>query len=320
MRAIVQSRYGGPDVLRLDEIPPPRVGEKEVLVRVHATAVNPYDFHIMRGRPLLMRLVAKGMRRPKQPVPGCDLAGVVESIGPGVTRFLVGDRVFGIHGGAFADYLNVHQDLLAPMPDNVTFEQAAAVPLAALSALQALQFDGGGGGVRKGQRVLIIGAAGGIGTFAVQLARHFGAEVTGVCSTRNVGTVKSLGAQHVFDYTREDFARAGRSYDRIVDLVGNRSLRDRRRALAPDGTLVAVAGPIRKLIVLLLAARFGRTRMGFFVTKSDKDDLMLLSRMLETGDITPVIERTYPLHDAPAAVRSVGQGHARGKHVITVVA
>jgi len=301
-------------VLRLREIDVPDIAEREVLVRIHAASVNPYDRHMMRGKPLFVRFTGNGMRRPKQVVPGVDLAGVVEAAGPEVTRFRPGDEVFGMRAGAFADYLNVHEDRLAPKPANVTFEQAAAVPLAALTALQGLRK----GGIAKGRKVLIIGASGGIGTFAVQLARHFGAEVTAVCSTRNVETARSLGAHHVFDYTREDFVRSGQAYDVILDGVSSRSIGERLRALAPDGALVVIGGPIRRLAAMMVVSRFSRRNVGLMLTHNSREDLLLLGELLAKGEIAPVIERTYPMEGVPAAIRHVEQGHSQGKHVIRV--
>jgi NADPH:quinone reductase-like Zn-dependent oxidoreductase len=277
MKAIVYRRYGTPEVLEEQEVPTPRAGEGQVLVRVRAAAVNPYDWHHLTGTPYFMRLMA-GLRTPKQPILGVDFAGEVEAVGPGVTRLHVGDEVYGMRMGAFAEYMAVGEDLVETKPANITFEQASAVPLAALTALQALRDKGR---VQAGQRVLVIGASGGIGTFAVQLARWFGAEVTGVCSGRNAELVWSLGADRVIDNTREDFVHSGQTYDLIVDVVGTRSVADRRRVLAPSGTLVVLSGPktgrwlgpLPATVRLAAAARFaGRQRLTGMLTRAGRSD------------------------------------------------
>jgi NADPH:quinone reductase-like Zn-dependent oxidoreductase len=322
MKAIVQHRYGLPDVLEFQQVDRPAVGDGEVLVRVRAASVNPYDWHFLTGTPYLMRLGA-GLVTPKQAIPGVDVAGEVAAVGPGVTRFSPGDEVFGVGKGSFAEYVAVAADKLVLKPANVTFEQAAAVPMAGLTALQGLRDRGR---IHSGQQVLVNGASGGIGTFAVQLAKSFGTQVTGVCSTRNVAAARSLGADHVIDYTRDNFVHSGRRYDLILDIAGNRSIADRRRALRPGGTLVLVGGPKTNrwigpggsLLRVLLAGRFTGRRMVGMLTRNSPSDLAFLRGSLEAGTLTPVIERTYPLADAPEAVRYVGAGHARGKIVITM--
>jgi len=288
-----------------------------MLVRVHAASVNPYDWHMSQAKPFFIRFTGNGFWRPKQLVPGADFAGVVEKVGPTVTRFKPGDEVFGMGGGSFAEYIAVREDHAAPKPPNITFEQAAATPLAALTALQGLR-KGGLDGAAKGRRVLIVPGSGGIGTFAVQLARHFGAKVDAVCSPRNVEAARALGAHRVFDYTREDFIRSGQMYDVILDAASSRSVRRIARVMAPDGALVVVGGPLRRLAGLLLMSRFSRRNASTMLTRNSKADLLLLSELLEKGEIAPVIERTYPLEGVPAALRFVEQGHSQGKHVIVV--
>lgn len=323
MKAIVYRRYGTPEVLEAQEMETPRAGDGQVLVRVRAAGINPYDWHHLTGTPYFLRLMA-GLRRPKQPVLGLDFAGQVEAVGPGVTRLRVGDEVYGMRMGAFAEYLTVREDAVEIKPANLSFEQAAAVPLAALSALQALRDKGR---IRPGQRVLINGASGGIGTFAVQLARWFGADVTGVCSTRNVELVWSVGADRVIDYTRDDFVASGQRYDLIVDVAGNRSIADRRRALTPTGTLVVIGGPktgrwlgpLASSVRLAAAARFsGRQRLLGMLTKPSRADLALLRELIEAGKVTPVIEHVYPLDELGQALQHGGLGHAQAKIVITV--
>ena len=294
-----------------------------VLVRVRAASVNPYDWHMLRGEPYLVRLTA-GLRRPKLSIPGIDLAGVVEAVGENVTLLRAGDEVFGSRGGAFAEYVRGGQGNFAPKPAGLSFEQAAAVPTAAVTALQALRDRGK---VQPGQTVLVNGAAGGVGTFTVQMAKAFGAEVTAVCSTRNVELVRSLGADHVVDYTVEDFARAGLQYDVIVDNVCNRSLSEFRKALTAKGTLVTVGGKpdmgkwisplVRPVGSLLLSPFVGQTLVPL-MAKHSREDLLVLAELLESGKVTPVIDRTYPLSEAPEAIRYLEAGHAQGKVVITV--
>jgi NADPH:quinone reductase-like Zn-dependent oxidoreductase len=323
MKAIVQDTYGATDVLELRDIDKPEIANDEVLVRVHAAGVDRGVWHVMTGLPYPIRLAGYGLRAPKTPVLGADMAGVVEAVGNDVTRFQPGDEVFGIGEGAFAEYARARESKLAPKPANLTFEQAAVVAISGLTALQGLRDHGK---VRPGQKVLIIGASGGVGTYAVQLAKAFGAEVTGVCSTTKVDMVRSLGADHVIDYTREDFAEGEQRYDVILDTGGNASLSRLRRALAPKGTLVIVGaetggrwlgGTDRQLRALLLS-RFIDQKLTTFVSRGNHQDLIVLKELIESGKITPVIDRTYPLTEAPKAIRYLEQGHARGKVVITV--
>ena len=322
MKAIVQDKFGSPDaVLELTEIDKPRVKEDEVLVRVHAASVHIGDSHGMRGVPYILRPVFR-LSRAKNRVPGTDIAGTVEAVGEGVTQLGPGDEVFGWCKGAFAEYVSVSEDALALKPPNLTFEQAAAVGVSAFTALQALRDQGK---VQLGQKVLITGASGGVGTFAVQIAKSFGAEVTGVCSTRNVDMVRSSGADHVIDYTQEDFTKSGQGYDLILDNVGNHSLSDTRRPLTPNGTLLAngaavggwVGGlgrPAKALVLSLFVRQQGRP----FVSMPNKEDLATLKKLAEAGKVTPVIDRTYPLSQTPEAMAHVGEGHAQGTTIITL--
>jgi NADPH:quinone reductase-like Zn-dependent oxidoreductase len=327
MKAIVQDGYGSPEVLTLSEIDRPVVKGDEVLVRVHATSVNPADWHLMRGDPRIARLDF-GLRKPKHSIPGCDLAGRVEAVGENVTMIQPGDEVFGSpfgHGfGAFAEFcVCVSEDLLALKPANLSFDQAAAVPLAALTALQGLRDHGR---VEPEHKVLIVGASGGVGTFAVQIAKSFGAEVTGVCSTRNVEMVRSLGADHVIDYTQEDFTQAGQRYDLIFQCAGTRSPSGLRRALAPKGTLVPISGesdghwigPLGRAIKAVVLFRFVSQRVVIFTVKPNKEDLQFLKELIEAGKVTPVIDRRHSLGEVPEAIRYLEEGHARGKVVVTV--
>ena len=322
MKAIVYDRYGSPDVLELMDVETPVAKDDEVLVRVRATSANPHDWHLIRGLPYFVRLI-KGLTKPKKAsIPGVDVAGQVEAVGGNVRGFQPGDDVFaGVEEGGFAEFTSVSADMLRPKPPSLTFEQAAAVPAAGFSALQALRDKGK---VRPGQKVAINGASGGVGTFAVQIAKAWGAEVTGVCGSRNVDMVRSLGADHVIDYTQEDFTRRGQRYHVILD-NGYRSLSDCRRALTPSGTLVLVGGTTGRWIDGLgreLKARalapIVRHRLRPFLAKPDGEDLTLLTELIEAGEVKPVIDRTYPLSEAPDAIRYLEEGHARGKVVITV--
>ena len=323
MKAIRRARYGGPDVLELRDVDKPVPGAGEVLVRVRAAAVNPLDFHYLRGTPRLLRLQA-GLTRPKEQGLGVDMAGTVEAVGPGVTRFQPGDEVFGSCTGAFAEYVTVPQDkAVAAKPANLTFAQAASVPVVGYTALQALRDKAK---VRAGQSVLVNGASGGVGTFAVQVAKALGAEVTGVCRTANVELVSSLGADHVVDYTREDYSAAGRRYDVILDVAGSRSLADNRRALAPTGVLVAVGvpdngngfRPMARLGAMVVGSLGRSQKMLLLLAQAGRDDLVTLAGLLESGKVTPVIDRTYPLAEVPDAIRYLELGHARGKVVVEV--
>jgi len=321
LKAIVQDKYGSPDVLELRDVDKPAVEGDGVLVSVRAAAVNPLDWHLVRGKPFLVRLV-EGLRRPKNPIRGVDLAGIVEAVGRHVTQFQPGDEVFGMRSGAFAEYVCGKERHFVPKPVGLPFEQAAAVPVAAETALQALRDKGQ---IRSWQKVLINGASGGIGTFAVQIAKALGADVTGVCSTRNVDLVRSLGADRVVDYTREDFTRTGQRYDLILDNAGNRSFSDCRRALTPNGTLVLAGQSGRKKTSILPFLKAGlmspfmrRQKLVSFIAKHRKEDLVFLKNLMEAGKVTPVIDRRYPLREVPEAIRYVGTGHARAKVVITM--
>ena len=323
MKAIVRDTYGSPEVLELRDIDKPEIADDEVLVRVHAAGVDRGVWHIMTGLPYPIRLAGYGLRAPKNPVIGSDVAGVVEALGKDVTRFQPGDEVFGIGKGSYAEYVCAREDKLAPKPANLTFEQAAVVAISGLTALQGLRDHGR---VEPGQEVLIIGASGGVGTFAVQLAKAFGARVTGVCSTTKVDIVRSIGADHVIDYTREDFAEGEQRYDLILDIGGNSSLARLRRALAPRGTLVIVGGETdgrwlggtdRQLRALMLSPFVGQ-KLGTFVSSENHKDMNVLKELIEAGKVTPVIDRTYPLSEVPEAIRYLEEGHAQGKVVITV--
>jgi NADPH:quinone reductase-like Zn-dependent oxidoreductase len=323
MKAIVRDAYGSADVLELRDIERPEIAPDEALVRVHAAGVDRGVWHIMTGLPYPIRLAGYGLRAPKNPVLGADMAGVVEAVGADVTRFQPGDKVFGIGMGSYAEYVRAPENKLAPMPANLTFEQAAAVAISGLTALQGLRDRGK---VKPGQKVLIIGASGGVGTYAVQLAKAFGAQVTAVCSTAKVEMVSSLGADHVIDYTHHDFADGKQRYDMILDIGGNSSLSRLRRALAPKGTLVIAGGETdgrwlggadRQLRALLLS-RFVDQKLTTFVSSENHEDMIVLKGLIEAGKIAPVIDRRYPLAEVPEAIRYVEQGHARGKVVITV--
>lgn len=321
MRAIVYRNYGSPDVLQCENIETPTPGDDEVLVRVRAAAVNPMDYHMM-GSMYVARL-ATGLRKPKPTYPGVDLAGEVEAVGKSVTRFQPGDAVFGVGRGAFAEYVCTGENRLALKPANIAFEQAAAIPVAGVTALQGLRDKGG---IQSGQNVLINGAAGGVGTFGVQIAKSFGAEVTGVCSTGSVDLVRSIGADHVIDYTRDDVTTGTQRYDLILDCVGNRPLSAWRRIMTEKGTFVAVGarpggrwlGPLPYLLKLLVSSRFVSQKVVFFIARVTADDLTALKELVEANKVTPVLDRRYPLTDVADAVRHLKQGHPRGKVVIIV--
>ena len=324
MKAIVQERFGPPDVLRLVDTDPPEVGANDVLVRVHAAALNPYDWHIMRGDPLIARLMGEvGLTRPKARVAGVDAAGRVEAVGANVRGLAAGDEVLGFCQGAFAQYARAEADKLVPKPGRLTFEQAAAVPMAGTTALRGIRDVGA---VKAGQQVLVNGAGGGVGTYAVQIATALGAEVTGVCSTRNGKLVRSIGAAHVIDYTTEDFTDGRARYDVILDNVGNRPLRRLRRALTPTGILVLngggspghVLGPVGSILRAVVVNRLVRERLRLLPHEQNSDQLLTLTGLIEAGKLTPVLDRTYPLADTADGLRRVEQGHARGKVVITV--
>jgi len=320
MKAIVYRCYGSPDVLEFEDIEKPKPADDEVLVKVHAAAVNPLDWHYMRGSPYIMRL-GVGLGAPTRTSMGVDFAGTVEAVGSNVKRFKPGDEVFGGRSGAFAEYVTVREDrALALKPANMTFEQAASVPIAGITALQALRDKGQ---LKPGQKVLINGASGGVGTFAVQIAKSYGAEVTGVCSTRNVEMVRSIGADHVIDYTQEDYTKSGQHYDLIIDNVGNHSLLANRRVLNPDGIFVIIGGPkgnwlapLMNPIKALMLSPFVGQEFVMILAKLDKDDLAILGDLMQAGKVTPVIDRRYRLSEVPAAIRYSEEGHARGKIVI----
>ena len=323
MKAIVRYKYGGPDVLQLREIEKPVIKDDQVLVRVRATSINLGDWHFMRGRPYIIRMMGYGLLKPKlkSSVPGGDLAGRVEAVGKNVTEFHPGDEVFGMSIRTFAEYVAVKDVGLVPKPANVTFEQAAAVPVAAITALQGLRDKGQ---IRPGQDVLINGASGGVGTFAVQIAKAFGAKVTGVCRTRNLDMVRSIGADAVIDYTQEDFTTSGHRYDLILDVAGNHAWSACRRALTPDGLLVLTGQSGRKehsvfpFIKVAVLGPLLRHRVRSFIAKRNTKDLNTLREFLESGKIRPVIDGTYPLREAAAAMRYVQEEHPRGKVVIRV--
>jgi NADPH:quinone reductase-like Zn-dependent oxidoreductase len=325
MKAIVQDTYGSADVLKFANIDRPVPTDNEVLIRVHAAGLHRGDWHVMTGLPYLIRLVVPslGLRKPKIRVRGMDVAGRVEAIGTQVTRFQPGDAVFGWCDGSFAEYACAPQDQLAAKPANLSFEQAAAVPTSAFAALQGLRDSGQ---VQPGQTVLIIGAAGAVGSFAVQLAKAFGAQVTGVCSTPQVDLVRSIGADEVIDYTRADVTDGSRQWDLILDTAGHRSLSQLRRALTPTGTLVIVGsegrgrwlGGFDRSLRASVLSRFVGQRLRMLASKPRQDDLVVLGELIEAGKLTPVIDRTYPLGEVPEAIRQLEQGHARGKLVITV--
>ncbi len=321
MQAIVQHRYGAPDtVLELQRLERPVVGDGDVLINVHAASVNPADWHIVRASPPIVRLSGYGLRTPKNPVPGTDVAGVVEAVGRNVVGLRLGDEVLGWCRGAFAEFACAAEDHFVPKPVNLSFEEAAAVSLAGTTALQGLR---DAGRLQPGQTVLIVGASGGVGTFAVQIAKALGAEVTAVCSTRNVDMVKSIGADHVTDYTQADFTRGEQRYDLIFQLAGTRSPSDCRRALKPKGTLVLISGEGRfggmdRILKAKVASRFASQRLVTFLVAENKADMLMLGGLIEAGKVVPVIDRMYTLGETPAAIRYVEAGHSRGKVVVTV--
>jgi NADPH:quinone reductase-like Zn-dependent oxidoreductase len=323
MQAVVQDTYGSADVLRLAQVPRPVITADEVLVRVRTASVHIGDWHMMTGQPYLMRVMGFGLRAPKARVRGTDLAGTVVAVGKTVTKFHPGEDVYGTADGAFAEHASSGLDTLAPKPANLTFEQAAAVPTSACTALQALR----AGSVAAGQQVLIIGASGGVGIFAVQIAKSFGAEVTGVCSTAKVDLVHSIGADRAIDYTHEDFTRNEQRYDLILDTGGNRTLSELRSALTPKGALVLVGGEgggrwiggaMGRSMRALLLSPFVSQQLRMIVAKATSDDLEFLTELIEAGKVTPVIDRTFPLSGAADAIGYLAAGHARGKLVITV--
>ena len=323
MKAIVYRCYGTPAVLKLEAIAKPAPADDRVLVKVHAASVNPLDWHYMQGKPYIMRAMA-GVGKPDSILMGADFAGTVEAVGKNVTRFKPGDEVFGDRDGAFGEYVSVaEKGAMALKPSNMTMEQAAAVPIAGLTALQALRDKGR---LQAGQKVLINGASGGVGTFAVQIAKNYGAEVTGVCSTRNVAMVKSIGADHVIDYTQVDFTQGSVHYDLIIDNIGNHTLSQLRHVLTPNGALVSVGGPsdnpwlgpLTTSIDAYFVAPFVGQKLIFMLAQANQDDLKVLADLMQTGKLTPVIDRRYTLAETPQAIGYLEQGHAKGKVIITV--
>ena len=323
MKAIVQDRFGPPEILRLEDADLPEAGADDVLVRVHAAALNPADWHVLRGDPLVARLMGVGLTKPKAPVAGIDAAGVVEAAGANVRGLRTGDEVLGFCRGAFAEYACAAADLVVPKPAGLSFEQAAAVPIAATTALRGIRDVGE---VRAGQRVLVNGAGGGVGTYAVQIAAALGAEVTGVCSARNVELVRSIGAAHVVDYARQDFTGGRTRYDVILDNVSGLPLSRLRGALTPKGTLVLngggspghVLGPVAGILRAVVANAFTSQRLRPLPARQNRAELLAVTGLIEDGKLMPVIDRTYPLAETAEGLRIVEQGHARGKIVVTV--
>ncbi len=325
MKAIVYQNFGSPDILRFEDIDKPTPADNEVLIRVLAASVNPLDWKLMKGGPFILRLLL-GLGKSKIKRPGVDVAGQVEAVGRNVSQFKPGDEVFGICRGAFAEYATSQsvpgmKSVLVRKPANVTFDQAASAPVAALTALQGLRDKGR---IQQGQKVLINGAAGGVGTFAVQMAKSFATNVTGVCSTTNVDMVRSIGADCVVDYTKEDFTRSGQRYDLVLDCVGNHSLSACRRVLTPKGILVMVGAPDDSTVIRLLArllgalvlSRFVSQKMVFFIAKVNQEDLTILGEFMATGRVTPVIDKHYKLSELPEAFRYAAEGHSRGKLIV----
>lgn len=323
MKAIVYKKYGQSDQLHMEIVQKPVPSENEVLVKVHAVSVNYADWHMLTGTPFLARM-AFDLFRPKLSILGADIAGTVEAVGNAVTDFKPGDEVYGDLGlngfGGFAEYVCAPQNLIALKPVNLTFAETAALPMAAVTALQALR---DGGKLQRGQKVLIHGAAGGVGTFAVQIARHLGAEITAVCSTRNIDLVRSLGADHIIDYTKEDFAANGTKYDLILGINGNRSISDYHKALAPKGTYLMVGGSDRQIFQAMLlggiVAGISGQKLGSFLSRNSREDLITIKELVEAGAIKPVIDRQFTLEQTPEAMSLIGTGHARAKLVINVI-
>ena len=317
MKAIIAAKYGPPEVLQFKDVEKPVPKDYQVLIKVHAASVNAYDWHMLEGKPFLARLMGSGLLKPKNTRPGSDVAGLVEAVGSGVRQLHVDDEVFGFCVGGFAEYACAREELLVLKPANVTFEEAAATPLAALTALQGLRDKGK---VQAGQKVLINGASGGVGTFAVQIAKSFGAEVTAVCSTGKMDVARSIGADYVIDYTKEDFTKSGQLYDLILATAGSHSIFDYRRALNPKGVYVFVGGSRMIQIMALgpLISKTGDKKIVFFIMKPNKKDLVFVKDLLEAGKVKPVIDRCYSLNEVPEAISYLEEGHAKGKIVITV--
>ncbi len=320
MKAMVYERYGPPEVLRLREVETPTPKDNEVLVKIHAASVNALDWHHLRGKPFLIRLMGAGLLKPKNKILGVDIAGQVETVGKDVTQFQPGDEVFGSSSfGGFAEYACATENGLVLKPTGMTFEETAAVPAAAITALQGLRDRGQ---IQPGHKVLINGASGGVGTFAVQIARSFGAEVTAVCGTRNLETARSIGADHVIDYTQEDFTRSGQRYDLIFAVNGYNPITAYKRALNPGGTYVVAGGTGTQLaqawFIGPLMFKFGSNKIKVYIAQPNRKDLVLIKELLEAGKVVPVIDRRYPLNEVPEAIRYLEEGHARGKVVINV--
>jgi len=321
MKAIVRQRYGSPDILELKEVDKPTPKDNQVLVKVHAASVNPLDWHILRGQPFPIRMMGFGLLKPKNQILGADIAGRVEVVGKDVTLFKVGDEVFGMGMGSFAEYACIREDKLALKPAAITFEQAAAVPVAGLTALQGLRDHGR---IQPGYQVLINGASGGVGTFAVQIAKAMRAQVTGVCSTKNIEMVRSIGADQVIDYTQEEFWRSGKKYDLILDNAAYQSISKSLGALKPHGIYIIVGGPttIASLLLSLffnpLISKLKRRKLVSFIAKLNQADLAVIGELLQAGKIIPVIDRKYPLSETPQAIRYIEEGHARGKVIINI--
>jgi NADPH:quinone reductase-like Zn-dependent oxidoreductase len=320
MKAIIRTRYGSPDVLRFAEVPTPSPADNEVLIKLGGASVNPLDLFLLKGSP--WNRSVPGLRTPKHKIIGCDICGRVEAIGKNVTQFQLGDEVFGLtgfDGKGFAEYVCVLESRVGLKPANLSFADAASVPVAAVTALQGLRDEGR---LQPGQKVLIEGASGGVGTFALQIAKILGAQVTAVCSPRNLEIARSLGADHVIDYTKQDFARSGQRYDLILAVHANHSMFEYRRVLNPEGIYVAAGGGMGRILQAFLLgplfSRFGRNKMGFFLAKINQKDLAFLTQLLESGKLVPVIDRRYPLSQAADALRYLAEGHAQGKIVLTV--
>ncbi len=322
MKAIVFNQYGQPDILHLGEVKKPSPRKNEVLIKVHAVSLNYADWHLLTGTPFVARL-SFGLFRPGKNIPGADISGVVEAVGSGVTQFKPGDDVYGDLGlagfGGLAEYVCAPEDTIAPKPSNLTFEEAAALPMASVTALQALKNEGQ---VKPGQKVLIHGSAGGVGVYALQIAKYLGAEVTGVCSTRNIEQTLALGADHVIDYTREDFSANGKTYDLILGINGNRSIFDYRKALAPGGKYLMVGGSDKQIFQFMFLGPFVARpdqKMGSVFARNHRKELITIKELVEAGKIHPLIDRTYTLRETPDAMRYLGTGHARAKIIIKVV-
>jgi len=323
MKAIVYTKYGPPEVLELKEVEKPTIKDNEVLIKVHAASLNAYDWHLLRADPFLVRLMGGGLLKPKNKILGADVAGRVEAVGRNAKQFQPGDEVFGdisgCGGGGFAEYVSVPENALGLKPASTTFEEAAAVPMAAVTALQGLRDKGK---IQPGQKVLINGASGGVGTFAVQIAKSFGAEVTGVCSTRNLDMARSIGADQVIDYTQEDFTKSGQRYDLILAANGYHSISDYKRALSPKGIYVCTGGSMAQIFQSMLLGPWismtGSKKMGNSMTRPNQKDLVFMKELLEAGKVVPVIDRRYPLSEVPEAFRYLEEGHAHGKVVITL--